>query len=146
MSKLRHAHLQIAKDYCKSEREIPFTMAQGQHQVIMQQASNSLKARRLNARASCWLKIRGHDMSDERIPEKIKKIQPEQLGPDRYSQELEMMAVSLLGVVSWSLLIAIIELAGLLRYRIFSFPRRPMSVHPHEVVPGLSCKSRQYSS
>ncbi|KAJ5686522.1 hypothetical protein N7536_009141 [Penicillium majusculum] len=95
MSKLRHAHLQIAKDYCKSEREIPFTMAQGQHQVIMQQASNSLKARRLNARASCWLKIRGHDMSDERIPEKIKKIQPEQLGPDRYSQELEMMASSL---------------------------------------------------
>lgn len=100
MNKLRHAHLQIAKDYCKSEREIPFTMAQGQHQVLMQQASNSLKARRLNARASCWLKIRGHDMSDEKVSEKIRKIQPEQLGPDRYSQELEMMAVSLLGEIS----------------------------------------------
>ncbi|KGO41110.1 Dynamin [Penicillium expansum] len=95
MSKLRHAHLQIAKDYCKSEREIPFTMAQGQHQVLMQQASSSLRARRFNARASCWLKIRGHDMSDERISDKIKKIQPEQLGPDRYSQEIEMMASSL---------------------------------------------------
>ncbi|KGO69186.1 Dynamin [Penicillium italicum] len=95
MSKLRHAHLQIAKDYCKSEREIPFTMSQGQHQVLMQQASNSLRNRRFNARATCWLKIRGHDMSDERISDKIKKIQPEQLGPDRYSQEIEMMASSL---------------------------------------------------
>ncbi|KAJ5189399.1 Dynamin [Penicillium cf. griseofulvum] len=95
MSKLRQVHLQITKDYCKSEHEIPFTMAQGQHQVLMQQASNALRTRRHNARASTWLKIRGHDMSDERISDKIKKIQPEQLIPDRYSQEIEMMASSL---------------------------------------------------
>ena len=99
MSKLRQVHLQVAKEFCKSEREIPFTMAQGQHQVLMQHASNVLRARRFNARASCWLKIRGHDMNDERIPEKIKKIQPEQLGPDRYCQELDMMAVSFLGEI-----------------------------------------------
>lgn len=96
MGKLRQAHLQIAKDYCKSEREIPFTMAQGQHQLLMQQTSNVLKARRFNTRATCWLKIRGHD-NDDKISEKVKRIQLEQLGPDRYSQELEMMAVSLLG-------------------------------------------------
>ncbi|KAF3029101.1 hypothetical protein E8E15_010975 [Penicillium rubens] len=95
MSKLRQVHLQVTRDFCKSEREIPFTMAQGQHQVLMQHASNVLRARRFNARANCWLKIRGHDMNDERIPEKIKKIQPEQLGPDRYCQELDMMASSL---------------------------------------------------
>ncbi|KAJ5383732.1 Dynamin [Penicillium concentricum] len=95
MSKLRRIHLQIAKDYCKSEHEIPFTMAQGQHQILMQQASKSLKDRRHNARATCWLKIRGHDMNDERISDKIKKIQSDQLGPDRYSQEIEMMASSL---------------------------------------------------
>ncbi|KAJ5959499.1 uncharacterized protein N7479_006649 [Penicillium vulpinum] len=95
MSKLRQAHLQLAKDYCKSELEIPFTMAQVQHQTLMQQASVSLKARRHNARAACWLKIRGHDMSEEKIADKIKKIQPEQLDPDRYSQEIDMVASSL---------------------------------------------------
>jgi hypothetical protein len=100
MAKLRHAHLQIAKDFCKSEHEIPFTMAQGQHQILMQQAANALRARRHNARATCWLKVRGHDMSDERIVDKIKKIQPDHLVTDRYSQEIEMMAVSFLGKIS----------------------------------------------
>ncbi|KAJ5835759.1 Dynamin [Penicillium robsamsonii] len=95
MSKLRRIHLQIAKDYCKSEHEIPFTMAQSQHQLLMQQVSSSLKSRRHNSRAMCWLKIRGHDMNDEKISDKIKKVQSDQLGPDRYSQEIDMMASSL---------------------------------------------------
>ncbi|EKV16315.1 hypothetical protein PDIG_08460 [Penicillium digitatum PHI26] len=34
-------------------------------------------------------------MSDERISDEIKKIQPKQLGPDRNAQEIEMMASSL---------------------------------------------------
>ncbi|OQE47152.1 hypothetical protein PENCOP_c001G07235 [Penicillium coprophilum] len=95
MGKLRRIHLQIAKDYCKSENEIPFTMAQGQHQALMQQTLTILKSRRHNARALCWLRIRGHDTCDEKISDKIKKIQLEHLGPDRYSQEIEMMASSL---------------------------------------------------
>ncbi|KAJ5773178.1 hypothetical protein N7457_008074 [Penicillium paradoxum] len=92
---VRNDHWQMVRDYCKSEHEAPFTMAQGQHQALMEQTLRSLKDRRFYARAICWLKIRGHDISDERIAEKVRKLQPEELGPDRYSQEIEMMASSL---------------------------------------------------
>jgi GTPase SAR1 family protein len=94
LTKVRMDHREIANHYCRSEREIPFTMAQNLHQDLMMQALKELNPRRLHARASCYLRIRGHDMNDERIADKIKKVTIDQLGPDRYSQEIHMMAVS----------------------------------------------------
>jgi hypothetical protein len=115
MVKLLNAHLEIAKDYSKSEREVPFTMSQRQHQALMEQSLGNLKVRRFNARATCWLKIRGYDMSDEKLSDKIKKVQQqEELGPDRYTQEIEMMAVRLTRELFRHLLIAVLELPGVL--------------------------------
>ena len=96
LSKVRMNHYEITKDYCQSEREIPFTMAQDQHRILMSEALKVLKTRRFNARAACYLRVRGYDMNDERIANKIKNVTPEQLGVDPYSQEIEMMAVSVL--------------------------------------------------
>jgi predicted transport protein len=94
LKKVRVDHLDFVKDYCKSEREIPFTMAQNLHQDLMMQTLKDLNRRRLSSRASCYLRVRGHDMTDDKVAEKIKKITIEQLCPDRYSQEIHMMAVS----------------------------------------------------
>lgn len=99
MGNVRQRHFQMAQDYCKSEHEVPFTMAQGQHESLMKQALDAVQQRRSIARATCWHRIRGYDMNDDRIADKIKKT-AETLGPDRYSQEIEMMAVSLLAEVS----------------------------------------------
>jgi hypothetical protein len=60
----------------------------------MKQALETLKARRFSARATVWLKVRGYDMTDEKlISDKKKKMSQEELGADRYAQEIEMMAV-----------------------------------------------------
>jgi hypothetical protein len=91
---IQDAHLEYAQDYWRSENQQPFTMAQGQHQSLMKQALETLKARRFSARATAWLKVRGWDMSDEKLlADKKNKITQEELGADRYSQEIEMMAV-----------------------------------------------------
>lgn len=91
---LQDSHLNYAQEYWRSEHEQPFTMAQTQHQTLMKQALETLKARRFSARATVWLKVRGYDMTDEKlISDKKKKMSQEELGADRYAQEIEMMAV-----------------------------------------------------
>ncbi|KAJ5316878.1 hypothetical protein N7508_001386 [Penicillium antarcticum] len=93
---LRDQHLKYVQDYWRSEHGQPFTMAQTQHQVLMKQAFETLKARRFNARSNAWLKVRGYDMTDEKlIADRKKKITQEDLGVDQYGQEIEMMASSL---------------------------------------------------
>ncbi|KAJ5776351.1 uncharacterized protein N7511_001362 [Penicillium nucicola] len=78
------------------EHEQPFTMAQGNLQRLTKQALDTLRARRFNARVISWLKVRGYDLTDSKlVVEKQKKLTQEDLGEDRYSQEIEMMASSL---------------------------------------------------
>jgi hypothetical protein len=91
---IQNSHLNYAQEYWRSEHEQPFTMAQIQHQTLMKQALETLKARRFSARATVWLKVRGYDMTDEKlISDKKKRMSQEELGADRYAQEIEMMAV-----------------------------------------------------
>lgn len=140
---VRDNHLEMARDYYKSEHEAPFTMAQGQHQALMEQALKVLRDRRFYARASCFLRIRGYDMSDEKIIEKIKRIQPEELGPDRYSQKIEMMAVGFIPERSGYLLTGILELLSILRHLVFSLLGCFVPVFSYEVVPHLQNQSCQ---
>jgi GTP-binding protein EngB required for normal cell division len=88
-------HREIAKEYYQAEREVPFTMAQGMHQRLMVQVLEELKEGRFKARATCYLTLRGQEMNDFKIADKIQKTK-DKLGPDRYSQEIDMMAVSVL--------------------------------------------------
>ncbi|KAJ5347247.1 Dynamin [Penicillium brevicompactum] len=99
MQSVRINHLAVARDQCHSECEVPFTMAQEYHRTIMGQSLSELRALRAFSRASAYLRVRGHDMSDERTKEKIRKIAGNiqagtntALGEDKYSDEIEMMA------------------------------------------------------
>ncbi|CAG8106190.1 unnamed protein product [Penicillium salamii] len=95
LQKIRLAHLQTSKEWCKSEMKVPFTMAKELQHTFMAKALKDLQARRAYSRASTYLHSRGDDMSDAKAPVKIKKIIDEdQLGPDRYSEEIKMMASS----------------------------------------------------
>lgn len=96
MQKIRMNHLEIAKDHCQSEREVPFTLAHQLHRDIMTQNLQELQTRRASSRASFYAISRGWDMEDEKTAERMRKvIASNKLGEDRYSDEIEMMAVSL---------------------------------------------------
>lgn len=88
----------LRSEYCSSalanynvEHEKPFTMAQTHHKRAMQDALEALIRGCHHSRAKSYLKLRGIASDDEH---KLNKVTAAELGPDPYSQELEMMAVS----------------------------------------------------
>ena len=84
-----HSHLlHDAVAYYKMEYEIPITMAQADHKKAMDEALRSLSEARRRHRARLWLRIRKY------CEEEFAKVSDADLGPDRFSQEIEMMAVS----------------------------------------------------
>ncbi|KAJ5292914.1 uncharacterized protein N7443_008867 [Penicillium atrosanguineum] len=87
---LRADYLQEAGTHYRIESDNPFTMAQAQHKEASLEALTSLARARQASRAKVWLQVHGYATEDDQKPGKI----PGDLGPDQFSQELEMMASS----------------------------------------------------
>ncbi|KAJ5650625.1 uncharacterized protein N7484_004348 [Penicillium longicatenatum] len=82
---------QFAEDvsaYFEMERGNTLTMAQMEHKERTTRSLKLLIERREIARAKCWLRLRGRPDDDHT------KITSSELGPDPFSQEIEMMANS----------------------------------------------------
>ncbi|KAJ5595099.1 uncharacterized protein N7459_001307 [Penicillium hispanicum] len=89
---LGQAHAELLVDataYYRMEYVRPFTMAEAEHRQATAEALRTLVYARRRARAKCWLKLRNF-CEDENIG----KVSDSDLGPDQFSQELEMMANS----------------------------------------------------
>lgn len=88
---LESIEAQFAEDvsaYFEMERGSTLTMAQMEHKERTTRSLKLLTERRDHARARCWLKLRGRPDDDHT------KVPASELGPDPFSQEIEMMAVS----------------------------------------------------
>lgn len=90
LAHLRSAFLDDALARYDVEHQKPFTMDQVQHKRAMQEALRNLTLARTLSRKKCYLRLRHLDTEDEGNLQKLKA----DLGPDQYSQEVEMMAVS----------------------------------------------------
>lgn len=88
--RLRADYLQDAGTHYRIENDNPFTMAQAQHKEASLEALTKLSRSRQASRAKVWLQVHGYGPEDD---QKVSKV-PGDLGPDQFSQELEMMAVS----------------------------------------------------
>lgn len=89
--RLRAEYLHDASTHYQIEKDNPFTMAQSQHKEASLEALRKLTRARHASRAKTWRMARGHATDDE---QKVTKVSDADLGPDQFSQELEMMAVS----------------------------------------------------
>lgn len=88
---LEFIEAQFAEDvtaYFEMELNSTLTMAHAEHKERTTRSLKLLTERRHNARAKCLMRLRG------RADEDPTKILPSELGPDPFSQEVEMMAVS----------------------------------------------------
>ncbi|KAJ5993750.1 hypothetical protein N7451_009474 [Penicillium sp. IBT 35674x] len=88
---LESIEAQFAEDvsaYFEMERGSTLTMAQMEHKERTTRSLKLLTERRGHARAKCWLRLRGRPDDDHT------KVPASELGPDPFSQEIEMMANS----------------------------------------------------
>ncbi|KAJ5548229.1 hypothetical protein N7513_005463 [Penicillium frequentans] len=86
---LESIEAQFAEDvsaYFEMERGSTLTMAQIEHKERTTRSLKLLTERRDHARAKCWLRLRGRPDDDHT------KVPASELGPDPFSQEIEMMA------------------------------------------------------
>jgi hypothetical protein len=89
---LRHAHEKYSIEHNK-----PFTMAIPALEQARENAEKYLKARRHEARSHCFLDLQGKiPQGDPHRDSEIKKLTAAELGPDRFVQELKIMAVSVM--------------------------------------------------
>jgi hypothetical protein len=92
---LHKEHLRHAQEKYNIEHNKPFTMAIQALEQATENAEKYLKARRHEARSHCFLDLQGKiPQGDPRRDAEIKKLTAAELGPDRFVQELKMMAVS----------------------------------------------------
>jgi len=89
--RLRGEYLHAAGTHYQIESDNPFTMAQAQHRVASLETLDKLTRARRDSRAKVYLSLRGYAAEDD---QKVRKVTDADLGPDQFSQELEMMAVS----------------------------------------------------
>lgn len=90
-SQLQEEFLTVATAHSAIEHEMPFTMANAQHEQATKTALEALTISRTQSRNRCYWKLRGYaDDEDVKFP----KLTPEELGPDPFTQEIGLMAVS----------------------------------------------------
>lgn len=134
VTQLRTGFLNDAMAHFQIEHEKPFTMAQVLHKEAQRTALRGLISGRNRSRAKAFLRGSGYDPDDEtNIAKTIEK-----LTPDRYAQEIEMMAVSQ-QILDFSLVLLanefiVQELTRLLRYRQLSLSGCDLSVCPRQGV------------
>ncbi|KAJ6127111.1 hypothetical protein N7523_002723 [Penicillium sp. IBT 18751x] len=88
--RLRANYLLDVDTHCRIETANPFTMAQAQHKEASLEALAALSRTRQASRGKAWLQVHAHATEDG---PKLSKA-PDDLGPDQFSPELEMMASS----------------------------------------------------
>lgn len=92
---LREDHFRQTKETCSIEYNKPFTMANNAVEHATKEAYELLKSSRHAARAKIYLNLQGKfPDGDPRREAEIKKLTDMELGPDKFAQEVEMMAVS----------------------------------------------------
>ncbi|KAF7117917.1 hypothetical protein CNMCM5793_007248 [Aspergillus hiratsukae] len=90
---LRREHVNHAQENYNIEHNKPFTMAISALEQATENAYKYLKARRHEARSHYFLDLQGKILrGDPRRDAEIKKLTAAELGPDRFVQELKMMA------------------------------------------------------
>ncbi|KAJ5216073.1 uncharacterized protein N7498_002480 [Penicillium cinerascens] len=87
--RLRSEYLHDVKTHYQIESDNPFTMAQDQHKAASLEALAKLTRARRASRVRTWRTLRGYATDEE---SRLSKVTDEELGPDQFSQELEMMA------------------------------------------------------
>ena len=89
LARIESEYLRDIVSYCEMEQARPFTLAEQRHKEETEKAHRVLSARRKRNRAKKWLKIR-------KLPEdeNLDRVGDDDLGPDSYAQELDMVAVS----------------------------------------------------
>ncbi|KAE8151217.1 P-loop containing nucleoside triphosphate hydrolase protein [Aspergillus avenaceus] len=93
LGRLQVEHFDHALENYEIEVQNPFTMAKLQLEQQTQSALNFLTSRRHLARANCYVDQQGRFLEgDPRRETEIKKITPDMLGPDKFLQEVKMMA------------------------------------------------------
>lgn len=94
LRKLRIEHHAHVEELYKIECEKPFTMASSALRQATVNAQQHLEQRRFEARANYYLDLLGkHDRDDPRRESERKKLGINELGPDVFIREVEMMAV-----------------------------------------------------
>lgn len=92
--RLQGEHFQQAKEIFNIEHSKPFTMATKALEDATNHQYETLKARRHYVRANRYLDLQGKiPAGDPRRETEIKKIGEAELGPDKFAQEVNMMAV-----------------------------------------------------
>lgn len=92
---LKREHVQHAKENYTIERNKPFTMSVATLEQARTNAYQYLCARRHHARANNYLNVQGRLPEDDpRRENEIKKLTNAELGPEMFTQEIRMMAVS----------------------------------------------------
>ncbi|KAE8374985.1 P-loop containing nucleoside triphosphate hydrolase protein [Aspergillus bertholletiae] len=116
LGELQEQHTQCAVDNYNIEYHKPFTMATAQLEHATNDAHHSLSTRRHLARANCFLAFQEKFLeNDPRKAAELKKLTTVELGPDRFFQEVKMMAVSLLSLLMLCTHVDFLVHSGLLR-------------------------------
>ncbi|KAE8319761.1 P-loop containing nucleoside triphosphate hydrolase protein [Aspergillus transmontanensis] len=93
LGELQEKHTRYAIDNYNIEHHKPFTMATAQLEHATKDAHDFLSTRRHLARADLYLELQGKCPENEsRRAAELKKLTTAELGPDRFFQEVKMMA------------------------------------------------------
>ncbi|KAE8369368.1 P-loop containing nucleoside triphosphate hydrolase protein [Aspergillus caelatus] len=93
LGELQEQHTKYAVDNYNIEHHKPFTMATAQLEHATKDAHHFLSTRRHMARADLYLELQGKfPENDIRKAAELKKLTTAELGPDRFFQEVKMMA------------------------------------------------------
>ncbi|KAF5864841.1 hypothetical protein ETB97_006380 [Aspergillus alliaceus] len=93
LGELQDTHTQYALENYNIECHKPFTMATTQLENAAKSALQFLTARRHLARANSYLELQGKfSEGDPRWETELKKLTVNELGPDKFTQEVKMMA------------------------------------------------------
>ncbi|KAE8160144.1 P-loop containing nucleoside triphosphate hydrolase protein [Aspergillus tamarii] len=93
LGELQEQHTKYAVDNYNIEHHKPFTMATAQLEHATKDAHHFLSTQRHLARANLYLGLQGkYPENDARKAAELKKLTAAELGPDRFFQEVKMMA------------------------------------------------------
>ncbi|KAB8262777.1 P-loop containing nucleoside triphosphate hydrolase protein [Aspergillus pseudonomiae] len=93
LGELQEKHTKYAVDNYNIEYHKPFTMATAQLEHATRDAHHFLSTRRHLARADLYLELQGKcPENDTRKAAELKKLTTAELGPDKFFQEVKMMA------------------------------------------------------
>ncbi|GAB1195025.1 hypothetical protein APSETT444_004278 [Aspergillus pseudonomiae] len=96
LGELQEKHTKYAVDNYNIEYHKPFTMATAQLEHATRDAHHFLSTRRHLARADLYLELQGMcPENDTRKAAELKKLTTAELGPDKFFQEVKMMAIQM---------------------------------------------------